>query len=59
MATNGLGNPAAFAPSEVLEAMMTMRSSDSIRKKKAHEYLEEFQKSVRLDLPRGSRRRNR
>ncbi|ORY62926.1 exportin 1-like protein [Pseudomassariella vexata] len=45
MASNGLADTAAFASSQVLEAMLTMRSSDSDRKKKAHEYLESFQKS--------------
>lgn len=38
---------AAFPPDQVLEAMLTMRSNDSDRKKKAHKFLEEFQKSVR------------
>lgn len=46
MASNGLGADAAFPPSQVLEAMLTMRSSDNERKKKAHEFLEGFQKSV-------------
>ena len=44
MATNGTHQ--AFAPGEVLQAMQTMRGSDSDKKKKAHEYLESFQKSV-------------
>ena len=44
MATNG--TPQAFAPGEVLQAMQTMRGSDTDKKKKAHEYLESFQKSV-------------
>ncbi|KAI0132127.1 exportin 1-like protein [Xylariales sp. AK1849] len=44
MASNGLGTQ--FPPSQVLEAMMTMRSSDTDRKKKAHEFLETFQKST-------------
>jgi hypothetical protein len=44
MATNGT---AGFAPSDVLGAVMTMRSGEQEAKKKAHEYLEQFQKSVR------------
>lgn len=43
MAANG---QPVFAPSEVLEAMLTMRSSDTSRKMKAHSYLESFQKSM-------------
>ncbi|KAM0465643.1 hypothetical protein ACHAPV_001698 [Trichoderma viride] len=42
MATNGT---AGFAPSDVLGAVMTMRSGEQEAKKKAHEYLEQFQKS--------------
>ena len=49
MATNG--TPQAFAPGEVLQAMQTMRGSDTDKKKKAHEYLESFQKSVGFPLP--------
>ena len=45
MATNGAHD--AFAPSDVLAAVMTMRSGEQDAKKKAHEYLESFQKSVR------------
>lgn len=45
MATNGGAQP-AFGPDEVLQAMLTMRGGDSEKKKKAHEYLELFQKSV-------------
>lgn len=44
MASNGAH--AAFPPEQVLEAMLTMRSNDADRKKKAHKFLEEFQKSV-------------
>lgn len=44
MASNGA--QAAFPPEQVLEAMLTMRSNDADRKKKAHKFLEEFQKSV-------------
>lgn len=43
MASNGA--QAAFPPEQVLEAMLTMRSNDVDRKKKAHKFLEEFQKS--------------
>jgi hypothetical protein len=50
MASNGMATQASFAPNEVLEAMLTMRSSDTSRKSKAHEYLESFQKSVRIVL---------
>ncbi|KAI2607600.1 ARM repeat-containing protein [Hypoxylon fragiforme] len=45
MATNGGAQP-AFGPDEVLQAMLTMRGGDSEKKKKAHEYLELFQKST-------------
>lgn len=45
MATNGTQE--AFAPSDVLGAVMTMRSGEQESKTKAHEYLERFQKSVR------------
>ncbi|KAI0379774.1 ARM repeat-containing protein [Hypomontagnella monticulosa] len=44
MATNGVQQ--AFSPDEVLQAMLTMRGGDSEKKKKAHEYLELFQKSA-------------
>ncbi|KAI5918622.1 exportin 1-like protein [Camillea tinctor] len=44
MATNG--SQQAFAPEDVLQAMLTMRGGDSDKKKKAHEYLESFQKST-------------
>ncbi|KAI0012954.1 exportin 1-like protein [Xylariaceae sp. FL0662B] len=44
MAANGAQT--AFAPEEVLQAMLTMRGGDSDKKKKAHEYLEGFQKSA-------------
>lgn len=44
MATNGTQQ--AFTPDEVFQAMQTMRGSDTDKKKKAHEYLESFQKSV-------------
>ncbi|PHH71370.1 hypothetical protein CDD82_6550 [Ophiocordyceps australis] len=43
MNTNGA--PEAFAPSDVLAAVMTMRSSEQETKIKAHKYLERFQKS--------------
>jgi hypothetical protein len=45
MATNGAQE--AFAPDDVLAAVMTMRGGEQESKKKAHEYLERFQKSVR------------
>lgn len=41
MASNG----EAFAPADVLGAVMTMRGGEQESKKKAHEYLERFQKS--------------
>ncbi|KAK7757723.1 Nuclear import receptor [Diatrype stigma] len=44
MATNGTQQ--AFTPDEVFQAMQTMRGSDLEKKKKAHEYLESFQKST-------------
>jgi transportin-3 len=44
MATNGAQE--AFAPPDVLAAVMTMRSGEQEAKKHAHEYLERFQKSV-------------
>lgn len=44
MASNG--SEEAFAPSDVLGAVMTMRGGEQETKKKAHEYLERFQKSV-------------
>ncbi|KAI1400383.1 ARM repeat-containing protein [Hypoxylon fuscum] len=43
MASNGTQQ--AFSLDEVLQAMLTMRGGDSDKKKKAHEYLESFQKS--------------
>ncbi|KAK7398420.1 Nuclear import receptor [Neonectria punicea] len=43
MATNGAQE--AFAPPDVLAAVMTMRSGEQEAKKQAHEYLERFQKS--------------
>lgn len=45
MATNGAQD--AFAPADVLAAVLTMRGGEQESKKKAHEYLEQFQKSVR------------
>ena len=45
MATNA--SHEAFAPSDVLAAVMTMRSGEQENKTKAHQYLERFQKSVR------------
>jgi hypothetical protein len=58
MATNGAQE--AYAPSDVLAALATMRGSEPDAKKRAHEYLESFQKSVGhlrtfhalLDFPR-------
>lgn len=47
MATNG--GEEAFAPTDVLAAVMTMRGGEQESKKKAHEYLERFQKSVRRE----------
>lgn len=44
MATNGAQE--AFAPPDVLAAVMTMRGGEQEAKKQAHEYLERFQKSV-------------
>ncbi|KAF5709019.1 Importin-beta domain-containing protein [Fusarium mundagurra] len=43
MASNGAQE--AFAPPDVLAAVMTMRSGEQEAKKHAHEYLERFQKS--------------
>ncbi|KAG4221787.1 hypothetical protein PC116_g29737 [Phytophthora cactorum] len=43
MAANG--SQQGFGPDEVHQAMLTMRGGDSDKKKKAHEYLELFQKS--------------
>ncbi|KAE9567175.1 Uncharacterized protein CGMCC3_g16682 [Colletotrichum fructicola] len=43
MATNGIQE--AFAPNDVLSAMVTMRGGEQETKKKAHAYLERFQKS--------------
>ncbi|KAK1498034.1 exportin 1-like protein [Colletotrichum tamarilloi] len=43
MATNGASE--AFAPQDVLSAMVTMRGGEQENKKKAHAYLERFQKS--------------
>ncbi|RDA87363.1 hypothetical protein CP532_7031 [Ophiocordyceps camponoti-leonardi (nom. inval.)] len=43
MAANGVQE--AFAPSDVLTAVMTMRSGDTEAKTEAHHYLERFQKS--------------
>ncbi|RYP41784.1 hypothetical protein DL767_000800 [Monosporascus sp. MG133] len=36
----------AFTPDSVFQAMQTMRGSETEKKKKAHEYLESFQKST-------------
>ncbi|KAI0025529.1 exportin 1-like protein [Xylariomycetidae sp. FL0641] len=44
MAANGAQQ--TFAPDDVLQAMMTMRGGNSDKKKKAHEFLESFQKSA-------------
>lgn len=49
MATNGAQE--AFAPSDVLAAVMTMRGGEQDTKKQAHEYLERFQKSVSHATP--------
>ncbi|KOS17837.1 Uncharacterized protein ESCO_003194 [Escovopsis weberi] len=43
MAANGAQE--AFAPSDVLGAVLTMRTGEQDSKKQAHEYLERFQKS--------------
>lgn len=43
MATNGAQE--AFAPPDVLAAVMTMRTGEQEAKKQAHKYLERFQKS--------------
>ncbi|KAH7160891.1 armadillo-type protein [Dactylonectria macrodidyma] len=43
MATNGAQE--AFAPPDVLAAVLTMRGGEQEAKKQAHEYLERFQKS--------------
>ncbi|OAR02404.1 hypothetical protein LLEC1_03436 [Akanthomyces lecanii] len=43
MAANGAQD--SFSPSDVLAAVMTMRSGEQDAKKKAHAYLESFQKS--------------
>jgi hypothetical protein len=52
MTSNGMATQATFPPSQVLEAMLTMRSSDTEQKKKAHAFLESFQKSVgRYEFP--------
>ena len=48
MASNGTVE--AFTPSDVLAAVTTMRTGEKETKIKAHEYLEKFQKSVRLRL---------
>lgn len=45
MATNGAQE--AYAPGDVLAALTTMRGSEQDTKKRAHEFLENFQKSVR------------
>lgn len=44
MATNGAQE--AYAPGDVLAALTTMRGSQQDTKKRAHEFLENFQKSV-------------
>ncbi|KXJ92412.1 exportin 1-like protein [Microdochium bolleyi] len=44
MAANG--SHQAFTPEDVLQAMVTMRGGDTDKKKRAHEYLESFQKST-------------
>ncbi|KAI0478983.1 exportin 1-like protein [Xylariaceae sp. FL0804] len=43
MSTNGAQQ--AFTPEAVLEAMLALRGGDTEKKRKAHEYLGEFQKS--------------
>lgn len=55
MASNG--GQQAFAPTDVLAAMLTLRSSEQGPKAKALKYLEEFQKSVgfRLQVDVGKR----
>lgn len=53
MAANG--SQQAFTPEDVLQAMVTMRGGDTDKKKRAHEYLEGFQKSVSsCPTPRGA-----
>jgi transportin-3 len=44
MASNGASAP-TFALADVVAAVTTMRTGDNAAKKKAHEYLEKFQKS--------------
>lgn len=44
MAANGAEE--SFAVADVLAGVLTMRSGDADSKKKAHEYLQRFQKSV-------------
>lgn len=46
MAANGEQD--SFSPEDVLTAVATMRSGEQEAKKKAHQYLESFQKSVRF-----------
>lgn len=48
MATNG--DQQAFAPTDVLAAVLTLRGGEQQAKEKAHEYLQSFQKSVRAGL---------
>ena len=47
MAANGEQDN--FSPGDVLSALTTMKSGEQEAKKKAHQYLESFQKSVRID----------
>ena len=51
MATNGAQE--AYAPGDVLAALVTMRGSEQETKKRAHEFLEGFQKSVSFAISPG------
>lgn len=44
MATNGAQE--TYAPADILAALATLRGSEQDTKKRAHEFLENFQKSV-------------
>jgi transportin-3 len=52
MATNG--SEPTFAAADVLAAVATMRGGQQENKKKAHEYLEKFQKSVGCEFATAS-----
>lgn len=54
MATNGAQE--SYAPADIIAALATMRGSEQETKKRAHEFLEGFQKSVsQLRLARARR----